>query len=81
MLSSNTARPTRPTRNACASLSVRLEYKEEFVGIHASRLLRKRREWEIGRGDQDESEIFYVREKLDGEILSAKAAAEHADNG
>jgi len=37
--------------------------------------------WEIGRGDEDESEIIYVREKLDGEILSAKAAAEHADNG
>jgi len=35
--------------------------------------------WGIGRGD--ESKIFYVREKLDGEILSAKAAAEHADNG
>ena len=37
---------------------------------------------EIGRaGDENESEIFYVREKLDGEILPAKAAAEHADDG
>lgn len=44
--------------------------------------LRKRRE--LGnrpRGDEDESEIFYVREKLDREILPVKAAAEYADNG
>jgi hypothetical protein len=37
--------------------------------------------WEIGRGDENDSEILYVRKKMDGEILSAKAAAEHADNG
>jgi hypothetical protein len=25
--------------------------------------------WEYARGDEDESEILYIREKLDGEIL------------
>ena len=29
----------------------------------------------------DETEVLYVRKKLDGEILPAKAAAKHADNG
>jgi hypothetical protein len=52
------------------------------VGIHASRSLETAAvSWEIGSGDEDESEIFYVREKLDGEILPAKAAAKPADNG
>jgi hypothetical protein len=69
--------------SGCASLSVRLKYKEQFVGIHARQVaLESYDSWEIGRaGDEDESEIFYVREKLDGEVLPAKAAAEHADNG
>jgi hypothetical protein len=29
----------------------------------------------------DESEVFYVREKLDRQVLSAETVAEHADNG
>ena len=37
--------------------------------------------WEIGRGDEDESEIFSLREKLDGEILPTKVITEPADDG
>jgi hypothetical protein len=29
----------------------------------------------------DESEVFYVRKKLDRQVLSAETVAEHADNG
>jgi hypothetical protein len=29
----------------------------------------------------DESEVFYIRKKLDGEVLPAKIAPEHADYG
>ena len=29
----------------------------------------------------DESEVFYIRKKLDGEVLPAKVVPEHADDG
>ena len=29
----------------------------------------------------DESEVFYKRKKLDGEVLPAKVVPEHADHG
>ena len=32
-------------------------------------------------GVTDESEVLYVRKKLDGEILPAKVVPQHADDG
>jgi hypothetical protein len=29
----------------------------------------------------DESDVFYIRKKLDGEVLPAKVVPEHADHG
>ena len=49
-----------------------------FMSAHP---FRKPGDLEIDGGDEDESEVFYVRKKLDGEVLPAKVVAEHADHG
>jgi hypothetical protein len=65
--------------SACASLSVRLQYvlenpaKPIFLKGNGTR--------KGARELRDESEVFYIREKLDGKILPANTPAEHEDNG
>jgi hypothetical protein len=65
--------------SACASLSVRLQYALENPAKPI--FLKGNRTRKGARELRDESEVFYIREKLDGKILPAKAPAEHEDNG
>ena len=69
--------------SACASLSVRLQYSR--IVCH-----RKAGKANFPKGDDarssgkelpDESEVLYVRKKLDGGVLPAKVIPEHAEHG
>jgi hypothetical protein len=81
----SSAKP-RPSRDICLLFAIYSpKIREQFLLL----LQADREDFPEGKWRQeksassysDESEVFYIRKKLDGEVLPAKVVPEHANHG